>query len=130
MDNQDISLLIVQETKEKKKKTSLLEVDEETKEKFLSILNKEESDSDSSSEEKTEDEEFLNVAQDSEDSGQECNCRGAFCPCDSQSIIVLSKDSAEILFATIEDIKDDDARRSYFWSFKSLSLNKRRKKLQ
>ena len=67
--------------KRKRKKINLLEVDEETKEKFLSILNEEESDSSSSSEEEeTEDEEFLNVDQ---DSGHECNCQGKFCHCDS-----------------------------------------------
>ena len=47
---------------------NLLEVDNETKEKFLSILHEEESDLSSSLEEETEDEEFLNVAQ---ESGQE-----------------------------------------------------------
>ena len=49
----------------KKKKINLLEIDEETKEKFLSILNEQESDSDSSSEKETVDEEFLNVGRDS-----------------------------------------------------------------
>ena len=47
--------------KRKRKKINLLEVDEETKEKFLSILNEQESDSDSSSEEETEDEVFLKI---------------------------------------------------------------------
>ena len=46
----------------------------------MSKLNEEESDSSSSlEEEETEDEEFLNVAQ---DSGHECNFQRAFCHCD------------------------------------------------
>ena len=53
--------------KKKRKKINLLQIDEETKEKFLTILNEEETESELSSEEEekeTEDEEFLNVAQD------------------------------------------------------------------
>ncbi|XP_015078331.1 uncharacterized protein LOC107022152 [Solanum pennellii] len=112
--------------KRKRKNINLLEVDDETKEKFLSILNEEESDSSFSSEEETEDEEFLNVAQ---DSGQQCNCQGAFCHCDRQSVRVLSDDSAEILFATIEHIKDNDARRSYLMELQKLVTKQKEKEV-
>ena len=50
------------------KKINLLEVEEETKKQFLSILDEEESESEHSSDSETKDEEFLNVAQNTDDS--------------------------------------------------------------
>ena len=71
-------------------------------------------------EEEIEGEEFLNVAQDSaQDSGH----------CDSQSVRVLSADSAEILFATIEHIKDNDARRTYLLELQKIVIKQKQKEV-
>ena len=94
----------------------------------FSILDEEESESKPSSDSETEDEEFPNVAQNTNDSSSECNCQGASCLCDNQSIRVISEDSAEILFATIEHIKDDDARRSYLLEPQKLVSNRKEKR--
>ena len=48
---------------------------------------------------------------------------------DNQSIRVISEDSAEILFATIEHIKDDDARRSYLLEPQKLVSNRKEKEV-
>ena len=82
-----------------------------------------------SSDSETEHEEFLNVAQNTDDSSSECNCQGAFCLCDTQSIRVISEDSAKILFALIEHIKDDDARRSYWLELQKLVSNQKHKEV-
>ncbi|TMW83948.1 hypothetical protein EJD97_000369 [Solanum chilense] len=99
------------------------------KTQFLSILDEEDSESESSSDSETEDEEFLNVAQNIDDSSPQCNYQGDFCLCDNQSIRVISDDSAEILFATIEHIKDDDARRSYLLELQKLVSNRKEKEV-
>ena len=74
----------------------------------------------------TEEEEFLNVAQNDSDS---CNCEGAVCYCGNHSIRVLSEDSAEILFSTIEHIKDDEARRNYLLELQKLVLKQKDKEV-
>ncbi|XP_069145995.1 uncharacterized protein [Solanum lycopersicum] len=110
--------------KKKKKKISLLQVDEETKDKLFSILEEEESESDSESTHSQEssnesDEEFMNIAQDS-DNETTCDCHGPFCLCGAKDVKVLSERTAETLFETIEHIQDEDARRKYLLELQKL----------
>lgn len=109
----------------KKKKVNLLEVDEDTKQKLFSILEEEESDTDHSNESEASDDEFINLAYDSEEGSSPCNCNGTFCLCDSKSIGVISESSVETLFSTIEHIKDEDARRKYLLELQKLVINKK-----
>lgn len=93
----------------------MLEIDDDIKKKLFLIIEEEE-DSDSKSDSDTisnyeSNEEFINLAQASEtDSSIDCNYNGAFCFCDNKSIRVISKDSLETLFATIEHISDNEAK--------------------
>ena len=49
--------------------------------------------------------------------------------CGNHSIRVLSEDSAEILFSTIEHIKDDEARRNYLLELQKLVLKQKDKEV-
>ncbi|KAH0674514.1 hypothetical protein KY290_024788 [Solanum tuberosum] len=110
----------------KKKKISLLGIDEDTKDKLLSILDEPFSDSSHSSSESSDDEDInLDYESDNCQSGRDCNCTEAFCTCDStpQKIRVLSNDSKEALFDVIQHINDEEAKKCFLLELKHLTLN-------
>ncbi|KAG5605601.1 hypothetical protein H5410_027093 [Solanum commersonii] len=110
----------------KKKKISLLGIDEDTKDKLLSILDEPFFYSSHSSGEYSDDEDInLDYESDNIQFGRDCNCTEAFCTYDSisQKIRVLSNDSKEALFDVIQHINDEEANKRFLLELKHLILN-------
>ncbi|KAH0730091.1 hypothetical protein KY289_001279 [Solanum tuberosum] len=109
-----------------KKKINLLNIDEETKDKLLAILDEPFSETSGTSDEYSDDEEInLDYETDASQSGKDCTCTEAFCSCDStpQIIRVLSNHSKEALFDVIQHIADNEARNCFLLELKNIILN-------
>lgn len=113
-------------TRKKKNKVNLLELDENTKEKLYNILEENDNSSSSAEESYTDsDNELINVAYSSESSSSEdnnCNCTGAICICDQNSLRVITNDSKEVLFDIINHIDNDDIKKKYLIELKNIIL--------